>query len=172
MPFYILYAGNSIGLSGVTLGIITFAFAMAGTVSNLVWGAIADVRGFRLVFLLSTMLWALASAMLLVDPTFGMAVAVFAGIGAASQGFENSSRSIVLEFGDRDNRPARIAIANTVAQVAGSVGPLLGGAMATWYGYESVFITAIFFLVVGAMLVYFYVPEPRGQRAESTGRVT
>ncbi|MBT5724585.1 MAG: MFS transporter, partial [Gammaproteobacteria bacterium] len=77
-----------------------------------------------------------------------------------------------LEFGDRDNRPARIAIANTVAQVAGSIGPLLGGAMATWYGYESVFIAAIFFLVVGATLVYFYVPEPRGQRAGSTGRVT
>lgn len=172
MPFYILYAGNSIGLSGVTLGIITFAFTMAGTVSNLVWGAIADAQGFRLVFLLSSMLWVLASAMLLIAPTYGVTVVVFAGIGAASQGFENSSRSIVLEFGDRDNRPARIAIANTVAQVAGSIGPLLGGAMATWYGYESVFITAIFFLVVGAMLVYFYVPEPRGQRARSTGRVT
>ena len=172
MPFYILYAGNSIGLSGVTLGIITFSFAMAGTVSNLIWGAIADARGFRLVFILSIMLWVVASAMLLVAPTFSMAVVVFAGIGAASQGFENSSRSIVLEFGDRDNRPARIAIANTVAQVAGSVGPLLGGAMATWYGYESVFIAAIFFLVVGAALVYFYVPEPRRQREESARRVT
>ena len=172
MPFYILYAGNSIGLSGVTLGIITFSFAMAGTVTNLVWGDIADARGFRLVFILSIMLWIVASAMLLVAPTFSMAVVVFAGIGAASQGFENSSRSIVLEFGDRDNRPARIAIANTVAQVAGSVGPLLGGAMATWYGYESVFIAAIFFLVVGAALVYFYVPEPRCQREESARRVT
>ena len=172
MPFYTVDAGKSIGLSGVTLGIITFSFTTAGTISNLAWGAIADARGFRLVFLLSSMLWVVASAMLLIVPTYGMTVVVFAGIGAASQGFENSSRSIVLEFGDRDNLPARIAIANTVAQVAGSIGPLLGGALATWSGYESVFISAIFFLVLGALLVYFYVPEPRAQRAESTARVT
>ena len=161
MPFYILYAGTSIGLSGVTLGIVTFAFTMSGTVSNLIWGLIADARGFRLVFLLSCMLWIISSALLLVAPTFLLTVLVFVGIGAAHQGFENSSRNIVLEFGDRENRPTRIAIANTVAQIAGAIGPLLGGTMATLLGYESVFITAIFFLFVGAMMVRVYVPEPR-----------
>ena len=161
MPFYILYAGISIGLSGVTLGIVTFAFTMSGTVSNLIWGLIADARGFRLVFLLSCMLWIISSALLLVAPTFLLTVLVFVGIGAAHQGFENSSRNIVLEFGDRENRPTRIAIANTVAQIAGAIGPLLGGTMATLLGYESVFITAIFFLFVGAMMVRVYVPEPR-----------
>ena len=161
MPFYILYAGTSIGLSGVTLGIVTFAFTMSGTVSNLIWGLIADARGFRLVFLLSCMLWIISSALLLIAPTFLLTVLVFVGIGAAHQGFENSSRNIVLEFGDRENRPTRIAIANTVAQIAGAIGPLLGGTMATLLGYESVFITAIFFLFVGAMMVRVYVPEPR-----------
>ena len=166
MPFYILYAGNSIGLSGETLGIITFAFTMSGTVSNLVWGAIADARGFRLVFLISSMLWVVSSALLIVLPTFTLTVVVFSGIGAASQGFENSSRNMVLEFGDRENRPIRIAIANTVAQIAGSIGPLLGGALATWYGYESVFLLAIFFLVIGALLVFLFVPEPRNRVVE------
>ena len=172
MPFYILYAGNSIGLSGVTLGIITFAFTIAGTFSNLIWGAIADARGFRVVFLVSCMLWVGASAILLMKPSYAMIIIVFSGIGAAFQGFENASRSIVLEFGDRDNRPARIAIANTVAQISGSVGPLLGGAMAACFGYESVFITAILFLVTGASLVYFFVPEPRTDNASSATRVT
>ncbi len=161
MPFYILYAGASIGLSGVTLGIVTFAFTMSGTVSNLVWGLIADARGFRLVFLLSCLLWIVSSALLMVAPTFILTVIVFAGIGAAHQGFENSSRNIVLEFGDRENRPTRIAIANTVSQIAGAIGPLLGGVMATWLGYESVFITAIVFLFIGAMMVQISVPEPR-----------
>lgn len=166
MPFYILYAGNNIGLSGETLGIITFAFTMSGTVSNLVWGAIADSRGFRLVFLISSLLWVVSSALLIVSPTFALTVVVFSGIGAASQGFENSSRNMVLEFGDRENRPARIAIANTVAQIAGSIGPLLGGALATWYGYESVFLLAIFFLLLGALLVFLFVPEPRNRLVE------
>ena len=134
---------------------------MSGTVSNLVWGLIADARGFRLVFLLSCLLWIVSSALLMVAPTFILTVIVFAGIGAAHQGFENSSRNIVLEFGDRENRPTRIAIANTVSQIAGAIGPLLGGVMATWLGYESVFITAIVFLFIGAMMVQISVPEPR-----------
>lgn len=161
MPFYILYAGASIGLSGVTLGIVTFAFTMSGTVSNLIWGVIADSKGFRLVFLLSCLLWIVSSALLMVAPTFVLTVIVFAGIGAAHQGFENASRNIVLEFGDRENRPTRIAIANTVSQIAGAIGPLLGGIMATMLGYESVFVTAIVFLFIGAMMVQIYVPEPR-----------
>ncbi len=163
MPFYILYAGSSIGLSGTTLGVVTFAFTMSGTVSNLVWGAIADARGFRLVFLLSTILWIFASALLLVEINYALTILVFAGIGAASQGFENSSRNMVLEFGDLVARPTRIAIANTVAQIAGAIGPLLGGLLATWLGYESVFISAIFFLFLGATMIYFYVPEPRSR---------
>ncbi len=161
MPFYILYAGNTIGLSGVTLGIVTFAFTIAGTFSNLVWGFIADARGFRLVFLLSTLLWIVSSAFLLIAPGLVLTVMVFVGIGAAVQGFENSSRSLVLEFGDRENRPTRIAIANSVSQIAGAIGPLLGGAIATWFGYEPVFVAAIVFLSIGAIMVQLTVPEPR-----------
>ncbi|MFT7221062.1 MAG: MFS family permease [Candidatus Azotimanducaceae bacterium] len=161
MPFYILYAGNSIGLTGVTLGIVTFAFTIAGTVSNLIWGAIADARGFRLVFITSTLLWVISSAVLLIQPGYALTIIIFAGIGAASQGFENSSRNIVLEFGDRRTTPTRIAIANTASQVTGSLGPLLGGVMATFLGYESVFVVAILFLLLGAGMVQLFVPEPR-----------
>jgi MFS family permease len=163
MPFYILYAGQNIGLSGVTLGIVTFAFTLSGTVSNLIWGTIADAKGFRLVFLLSSVLWILSSGLLMVAPGYVLTVVVFVGIGAASQGFENSSRNIVLEFGDRQGRPVRIAIANMVAQVAGAIGPLLGGILATMLGYEYVFVLAIFFLLLGALMVLFYVPEPRNR---------
>ena len=64
MPFYILYAGQTIGLSGTTLGMVTFAFTMSGTVSNLLWGFIADRRGFRLVLLITGFLWIVATMLL------------------------------------------------------------------------------------------------------------
>ena len=54
LPFYMLYAGETIGLTGRTLGIITFAFTLAGTVSNLLWGLLADRFGFRAAFLYSS----------------------------------------------------------------------------------------------------------------------
>ncbi|MCR9262385.1 MAG: MFS transporter [Pseudomonadaceae bacterium] len=161
MPFYILYAGQSLGLTGQLLGMVTFAFTLAGTVSNLVWGSLADRSGFRLVFLLSIAMWVVATLLLIFSSGVFLTVVVFIGIGAAVQGFQNSSQNLTLEFGVRDDLPIRIAIANTASEVAGTIGPLLGGLLAAYFGYLSVFICSICFLVIGGAVVRFYVPEPR-----------
>lgn len=161
MPFYILYAGQSLGLTGQLLGMVTFAFTLAGTVSNLVWGNLADRTGFRLVFLLSIAMWVAATLLLIFSSGVVLTIVVFIGIGAAVQGFQNSSQNLTLEFGRRDDLPIRIAIANTASEVAGTIGPLLGGLLAAYFGYLSVFICSICFLVIGGAVVRFYVPEPR-----------
>lgn len=90
---------------------VTFAFTLAGAVSNLVWGSIADRTGFR--------------------------------------------------FGVRDDLPIRIAIANMASEIAGTIGPLLGGLLAACFGYLFVFMCSICFLAIGDAVVRFYVPEPR-----------
>jgi len=55
----------------------------------------------------------------------------------------------------------RIAIANTASEAAGTLGPLLGGALAAAFGYSVVFVASVAFLVVGAIVVMYWVPEPR-----------
>jgi len=161
VPFYILYAGRSIGLDGPTLGLLTFVFTISSTVSNLAWGAIADRTGFRFTFLVSLIIWIASTAILMLADGLVIALIVFTGIGAAIQGFQNSSQNLTLEFGERADLPARIAVANTASELAGTVGPLLGGLLAAWFGYEWVFLTSIAFLLVGGLTVYRHVPEPR-----------
>lgn len=164
LPFYILFAGASTELSGSNLGILTVAFSLAGNMSNLVWGSIADRRGFRLVLLLSIALWATVTLLLLASTELVTTALVFVGLGAAEQGFQNASVNLTLEFGHRDDLPLRIAIANSTSEFAGSVGPLIGGAIAAAFGYPQVFIASIVFLVAGGVLVAWLVPEPRHQR--------
>jgi len=161
MPFYILYAGQSIGLSGETLGIVTFAFTISGTFSNLFWGALADRRGFRDTFLAAIALWVLSTLLLMSADGYLVTVLVFVGVGAAVQGFQNASMNLTLEFGDREDLPVRIAIANMASEVAGTIGPLLGGLLAALWNYEAVFITSMAFLTIGGIVVRIYVPEPR-----------
>jgi len=161
LPFYILYAGSSMALSGANLAIVTVAFTLAGTVSNLIWGAIADRRGFRLAFLLSIVLWVISTLMLIASSGVLLTSLVFVGIGAAVQGFQNSAMNLTLEFGHRDDLPVRIAIANSTSEMAGSLGPLLGGVIAASFGYAALFFTSVAFLVVGGVMVALLVPEPR-----------
>jgi predicted MFS family arabinose efflux permease len=73
--------------------------------------------------------------------------------------------NLTLEFGQRADLPVRIAVANTVSEVAGTLGPLLGGALATAFGYPVVFATSMAFLIVGGAVVNYYVPEPRHDRS-------
>lgn len=161
MPFYFLHAGQFIGITGQTLGIVTFAFTLAGTVSNLIWGTMADKRGFRSTFLAAIGLWILSTILLMVADGLLVTVVVFIGIGAAVQGFQNSSQNLTLEFGQRDDLPVRIAVANTASEIAGTLGPLLGGILASLLGYNAVFLASIAFLGIGGLVVRIYVPEPR-----------
>jgi len=164
MPFYVLYAGSSMQLSGSNLALTTIAFTIASTVSNLIWGAIGDRHGFRLVFILATSLWVAATCLLLLASGVLMVVSVFAAIGAAVQGFQNSSMNLTLEFGNREDLPVRIAVANTASEFAGSIGPLAGGFIAASFGYESVFAVSVAFLLTGGLMVMFRVREPRLKR--------
>jgi MFS family permease len=161
VPFYIVYAGTSLALTGANLAIVTIAFTLSATVSNLLWGLLADRYGFRLVFLLGIGLWIIATVGLLTTSGLVLTCTVFAGIGAAVQGFQNAGMNLTLEFGARDDLPLRIAIASTTAEFAGALGPLLGGGVAALFGYPALFGVSIAFLAVGGLMVILFVPEPR-----------
>ena len=161
LPFYVLYAGQEVGFSGYFLGVLTSVFTLSHTLSNLLWGAMADLRGFRLVFLSSIILWILSTSIYFFSISFAASIVVFSVVGASISGFENSSRAIVLEFGTLKERPNLIATTNTAAQMAGALGPLLGGLIASWLGYKAVFFLGICFLFAAALMVVIFVPEPR-----------
>jgi MFS family permease len=164
LPFYILFAGVSMELTGANLGILTVAFTLAGTVSNLLWGNLADRYGFRLVYLLSIGLWVVSTLVLIISSGLVMTAIVFVGIGSAVQGFQNAAMNLTLEFGHRDDLPLRIAIANSISEVAGTLGPLLGGIIAAVLGYPALFATSVAFLLAGGVMVVLQVPEPRHAR--------
>lgn len=64
-PFYILHVGKAVGADGATLGLLSFAFLGADTVSNLLWGYMGDRTGFRAVLVMSIAGWVGATIMLL-----------------------------------------------------------------------------------------------------------
>ncbi len=171
-PFYILFAGHSIALSGQNLGLVSLAFLGADTVTNLGWGLAGDHFGFRATFIASLIVWAAATVLLFMAPILaGPALPVtvliyiaFFGLGAAQSGYMMSSQTMVLEFGDRDDMAMRLALTATTQGLMATLGPLVGGVIAAALGYLVLFGVSVAFLALALVVLVGFVEEPRRRR--------
>ena len=161
MPFYVLYARDSVGVGGGQLGQITGAFILAQSMGPLVGGVVADRRGFRFVFLAALLTWMAAVVLLMNTSTDLGLLVVFAALGAGIGGFQMSSQNLVLEFGSRRNLPMRIAVANTASDLVAALGSILGGLLTLLVSLPVVFWTAIAFQAAAFVIVLLFVDEPR-----------
>ncbi len=161
MPYYVLYANQTLSIGGRELGLLTAAFLLAATTLNLFWGTIADRLGFRIVFLGSLAIWIAGTFVLLGADSFGALIGVFVALGAGSGGFMMGQQNLVLEFGAREDLPLRIAVTNSATEAMGVIAPLAGGVLASVFDFPSVFFSAIAFKLAAAALVAIRLREPR-----------
>ena len=164
VPFYVLFASSTIELNGKNLGLLSLAFLGADTISNLVWGYLGDKTGFRLIMLISLLLWVGSTVLLMGAHDFLPIFLAFSGLGAAQSGYMMSAGTMILEFGDRDEMPMRIAFSATAEGIMGSIGPLLGGVISSTLGYGPMFSISIAFLVAALVVLIALVKEPRTAR--------
>src|SRR5262245_54102702 len=82
LPYYVLYAGAKMEMSGLLQGQLTAAFLLASTVLNLFWGWLADRLGFRAVLLGSLAIWVVGTLGLFETEGYQGLLWVFVAIGA------------------------------------------------------------------------------------------
>jgi MFS family permease len=163
-PFYIIYATKTLGFSGNVIGTLSFAYLIADTIMNIIWGYMADRLGFRSCFIAALVFWIGATIALMFVHAPALFVLVFFGLGAANSGYQMSAQNIVFEFGHRDDMAMRLALSNTAESVMSSAGPLAGGLIAASLGYHAVFAVSAVFQTVALFLLLRFVEEPRKQR--------
>ncbi len=161
LPFTWLYAGSRMALSGSELGFVTASFIFGQSSGNLLWGLLADRRGFRFVALATLLTWMLSVVALLETSTLARLLAVFAGLGAGSGGFQMSAQNLVLEFGARRNLPMRIAVANSASELVAALSVIAGGVLAATLSYVGVFWIAIACQALAFAVIALGVDEPR-----------
>ena len=165
-PFYILYAGQQLGLSGTVIGELSLAYLGADTASNLLWGNIGDRTGYRATFTGAAALWAAGIALLLLVHHPWAVFAAFCCLGAGNCGYQMSQQTMVLEFGERADVAMRLALSTTIEGVISTIGPLFGGLMAWKLGYPPVLWLSFGFLCAAVILLIFRVREPRKRHVE------
>ncbi len=168
-PYFFLFAAAALGINGDmdphaygrTLAILSFAYMIADTVTNLIWGYLSDHGGFKSTFVIAMAVNAVSVGLLMGSHDFWMAVIAFFGIGAANSGYQMSSTNIVIEFGHRHDIPMRMALSNTAEGAMGSIAPLIGAGLAALWGYQASFFATIVSVVIALVILVWKVDEPR-----------
>ncbi len=160
-PFYIIYAGTEVHLSGENIGTLSFAYLIADTVTNLAWGYMADKWAFRSTFVVALIIWIAATGLLMAVHTMPMFALAFFGLGAAASGYQMSAQNIVFEFGHRDDMAMRLALSNTAESAMSTMGPVAGGLIVLSLGYQPLFFVSMAFEAIALVLLIVLVKEPR-----------
>ena len=148
MPFYVLHIGQSFGLSGARLATLTILFTIAQAGGALIWGALADAKGFKAVLFASLLVWITGNIVILASSSLWGAYAVFSLVGMGLAGFMLAGNNLALEFGAENDRPMRIAATNSSAELVGGLSFLGAGLLA-----DAASMTWIFWLSIGFHLL-------------------
>lgn len=161
VPFYVLGAGQRLGLSGTLLGDLSLVLLLSQTFAHLGWGWMGDRTGFRIVLLGALSLWTIGGVALAFATSFWAVAAAFVALGAGMAGFFLGTQNMVFDFGGQKDLPMRLALVNSSQSFVQGIGALLGGQLAFWAGYDALFIIAALVKACAAVLLWAKVSEPR-----------
>ena len=82
-------------------------------------------------------------------------------MGSYQAAEQTSSLNIILEFSAPEDRPTYIGMTNTLLAPVLILAPLVGGTLATIFGFSTLFVVAALVAAAGALLLTLWVEEPR-----------
>jgi len=128
-------------------------------------GSLGDLLGRRLIFILGTLAFALASAACALAPTVDFLIVArsFQGVGAAL--LMPGSLAIISTSFDEKSRGAAIGTWSGASAMTTAIGPLLGGWLVEHASWRWVFVINLPLAVLVAAISLWRVPESRSSTA-------
>lgn len=147
---------------GVDAGAVQFtltAYTAGFALGQLIHGPLADSFGRRPVLILGVLFFGLAA----------MVSATTNGIDAltyvrTAQGFAGAAAAVIIQavvrdMFDREDFARAMSFVTLVITIAPLVAPMIGGHLAIWFGWRSIFWVLASFSVVVIALVWWQIPE-------------
>lgn len=164
IAFFIVDGALRFDLSGREVGLLTATISVFTGLFYLVWGFVADRIGHKTVLCAGALTMAGASLTVLITPVLGGLYVAFGLLGATLSAEAISSSNIILEFAPSEERPTYIGLTNTLLAPFRTLAPIIGGGLASIFGFPGLFAVAAVVSVGGALLLSLRVREPRSLR--------
>lgn len=161
-PFYILFAKESLGIGGATVGIYLSTMTAGSIIAAALAGWVSDHLGPKRAIVMSTAAGLLAPVVALLAG--GVSVwlygLVFLLVGAANGSTWIGLTNYLLELADPRERKSYIGLMNT-ANTPAMLCPILGGVIAEAVSYRAVFTVTAAALVLALVLAAGLVTKKR-----------
>jgi EmrB/QacA subfamily drug resistance transporter len=157
---------RDLGASFTDLQWVVDAYALTLAALVLTAGSLADRLGRKRVFGAGLAIFSLSSLLcaLAPDPTFLNVARALQGIGGAVM-FAVSLALIAQEFAAGRERGMAMGIYGATIGIAVAIGPLVGGALTDWLGWESIFYLNVPIGIAALAITHFKLRESRDPAA-------
>lgn len=160
-PFWTIYAGTQLGLDGALIGGLSFVFLGSDTLSNVLWGPLGDRFGFKIIYVLALCSSVAGVTLLILGSSAVPIYAAFVLLGVGGSGWMLASTTMVLEFGEPQDTPMRLAFVTTLEGAIAATGPVLAGLLVAVSGFLPLFGIVLAAQVAALALLIVKVREPR-----------
>ena len=161
LGFITVYGIQKFNLPISYSAIFTGLMLISEIVGYAIWGTIGDRDGYkRVIEFCNLFLIAGLIAIQFVGNIWGLYI-VFSIISFAHSGEFIADQNIAMEFGREAERPTYIGMSKTLTGPFLLIAPILGGALVSFFGYQTMFMTALVISVIAFVIVKFFVEEPR-----------
>jgi len=159
--FYTVYAVKHHGMSEVTIGIMTGVLLITQTIANPLLGWLADHWNRRYVLEAGALASAVSSLLAWLLPDTSVFFLIFILAGIANTVYWTIGMAFTLSYGNEEERPTYVGMANTLIAPSTIIAPLLGGSLADTTGYPITFAAATVASLVTGLILHFFVKDPR-----------
>jgi len=153
VPFIILNAKESIGITGKDVGFIISLQMGGAMLSNVVWGKLSSIGRNRIIVLLSFSIMILAIFLAVMANSIIYYYITFFIIGAGMDGFRLSFSNLILIIAPEDKRPVYIAVQNNLTSI-GLFFSIPTHSNNLWLGFEVVGISTVVVLIIGFIISF------------------
>ena len=165
--FYIVYAKFNFDMTQTQAGLLTGVLTIGQIVANPVMGWIGDKTSHTLVMKIGAIAAAASALIAWWAPHLGWFVLVFILASIANVALWTIGLAISLQFGQEQDRPVYIGLANTLVAPFTIFAPILGGWLADTFSYPTAFIASSICAVATAIVLHFFLNDPRSSKPQS-----
>jgi len=158
--FYTVYAVNNLGMSVLSVGILTSVLLATQIVANPIMGFFGDRWSHRRVMVIGIAASILSSFLAWRAPSASWFYPVMILAGISSVAIWTIGMTMIQQFGSEFQRPSYIGLGNTLIAPFTILAPFLGGWLADKKGYPAAFITSALFGLFTISILQWFVHDP------------